>query len=70
MTRSHATVALTALCVVFVLGVLDYATPPHGSFVSDLLIKVVSAILIGVVIGLILYGFKSNGDGDDTESKQ
>lgn len=61
MSRTEAIIALTALVVVFVLGVLDELAPPVGTFLPDVLVKVVGAILIGVAIGLILGGLRSNG---------
>lgn len=61
MSRTQAIVALTALIVVFTIGMLEYLIYPSCAVIPEVITKVVSAIFIGVAITVIVTGLRHNG---------
>jgi hypothetical protein len=68
VSRSQATIALTALVVVFALGLIDYLNPPYVDFIPEPISRLVSTILIGVTIGLILAAFRNGNDSGASQT--
>ena len=65
MTRTQAIVALTALIMLFVLGTLDAIVDPSTQAIPGFLLKLSSAILVGIAIILIVGGLR-NGNASSS----
>jgi hypothetical protein len=65
MHRTLATIAITVLVVLLIVGILDYMNQPAVNVIPDGILKMVQAVLIGVTIVLIASGLRSS-DGDNS----
>jgi hypothetical protein len=65
MHRTLATIAITVLVVLLIVGILDYINNPAVNVIPDGILKMVQAVLIGISIVLIASGLRSSdGDGN------
>lgn len=62
MSHTQAIIAITALVVVLVVGAADYLVAPYSGVIPEGVVKLASAILIGVAIAAIVSGLR-NGNG-------